>query len=703
MKDVASLVRLEQDILVRKAGKQIPLSATLLASVLLALSPKEHVLAQEIEDEHAEIESKYLYEKYHSLLNGLDQENEEQADEELELNEELSTAEVKAVQEQLILFIENKGDLALAEKMKVEVSTINELEELVNSLFETPATTDEAEELIQDEELVEKDEDLEQEPIEEEQVEAEELPIEKEPADMELAPESITQPAALSIENPTTKSVSYIVSAGDTLNKIARAHNVTVNHLAELNNIRNVNSIRIGQELIIQGSKLENEALDDLAKLEKPMTKNEFIDVLGEHAAVAAKEQNLYASVMIAQGALESGFGTSGLSSTPNHNLYGMKGRYEGDSVLMRTREYSTAKGWHYVNAHFKKYPSYLESVLDHSAYIRRGTSWAPDYYSGVWRENTTSYQDATLWLQGRYATDPAYASKLNRIIEMYDLTRFDEINEDGSVIRPPVDNIHPDQVVKPSTGDKIPNNTEVSTYQVKRGDTLSRIALNHKMSVRELKELNSLQSDLILVGQRLKVKKNVVPVKPTPTPEKPVRPSESNTINYTVKPGDTLSQIAPVYKMSVRELKDLNNLKSDLIFIGQKLKVKSGVVDSVPIPKPTSPKPTAPIKPSRPSTNSYAVKRGDTLSQIARVYQTSVRELKELNNLKSDLIFVGQQLKINQSSKGSSNVSVQNYQIKAGDTLSAIARRFNTTVKKLKETNKLRSDLIYVNQRLTI
>lgn len=700
MKDVASLVKIEQGISIRKAKKHIPLSATLLAGVLLALTPKEHVLAQEKESDHTEIENKSLFEKYHSLLNEMNQENGEQAPQDSESSGELSSTKLKAIQDQLILFIENEGDPILAEKMKVEVATISELEELVNSLIEPPVVKEETkatEELIQNEELAEESIELEPE-------ETEELLLEEELVDVELTQESIVHQAVLLDEKSEVESISYTVCAGDTLNKIARAHNVTVNHLAELNNIRNVNAIRVGQVLTIQGSKLE-EALEDLSELGKPMTKNEFIDVLGEHAAVAAKEQNLYASVMIAQGALESGFGTSDLSSSPNHNLYGMKGRYEGEWVLMRTREYSTAKGWYHVNAHFKKYPGYLESVLDHSSYIRRGTSWAPDYYSGVWRENTTSYQDATSWLQGRYATDPTYANKLNRIIEMYNLTRFDAVGENDLVDQPPVNDSRPEQDFTPSTGDqeadKTTENLEIAAYRVKRGDTLSRIALDHKMSVHELKELNKLKSDLIFVGQSLKVQRNVAPVKPTP--EKPVKPSGSNITSYTVKRGDTLSQIAPVYKMSVRELKELNNLQSDLIFVGQKLKTKSSVAESVPTLKPTRPKPTTPVKPARPSTNSYAVKRGDTLSRIAIAYKTSVRELKELNNLKSDLIFVGQQLKLNQADKENSTAGVESYQIKAGDTLSAIARKFNTTVQKLKETNKLKSDVIYVNQRLKI
>lgn len=731
------MVRFKEGIPVKKSKKHIPWSAALIASILLALSPKEHVVAKEIENTNLEIETNNLQAKYHSLLNEMNP-----------ADTELSVDEVKAIQDQLIHFLEKEGKPVLATAMKEEVSTLVELEELFASL------------------LVVSEEESEAEQIEEELVEIEEIPTAEEPSDsdVELMQVNIVQTAALSIKEPAENSVSYTVLPGDTLNKIAREHQVTVDHIAKLNNIRNVNSIRVGQVLIIDGNRVENKLPDDLTNLNQSMTQNEFIDYLGGHAAVTAKEQNLYASVMIAQAALESGFGTSGLSSAPNHNLYGMKGRYEGESVLMRTREYSTAKGWHHVDAHFKKYPSYLESLFDHSAYIRRGPSWAPAYYSGVWCENTTSYQDATAWLQGRYATDPTYANKLNNIIEHYNLTRFDAIGGGDLVVQPPINNAKPEEDVKPSTSDQIadstPENTETAIYRVKSGDTLSHIALVHKMSVKVLKELNRLHSDLIFVGQSLQVKKVLVETPPTVTPE-PVKPSGSSSSQHTVRIGDTLSQIARVYKTSVAELKKLNHLKTDTIYVGQTLKVQASVVKPTPVPTPSkpttsssshhivkrgdtlsqiarvhkmsvaqlkelnnlqadliyigqqlkvkaslvesTPKPPPVARPSETNKTSYTVKRGDTLSHIAPQYKMSVRALKELNNLQADLIFVGQKLNVHSNERVSENRRINSYQIKAGDNLSSLARRFNTSVANLKVKNNLKSDLIYVNQTLHI
>src|SRR5699024_4459710 len=191
----------------------------------------------------------------------------------------------------------------------------------------------------------------------------------------------------------------------------------------------------------------------------------------------------------------------------------------------------------------------------------------------------------------------------------------------------------------------------------------LTHIARKYKTSVSELKKLNHLKSDLIFVGQKLKVKGSSSSSKPT-------TPTPSTASTYTVKGGDTLSHIARQYKTSVSELKKLNHLKSDLIFVGQKLKVKRSSSSS----KPTTSAQSA--------GSTYTVKGDDNLSQISLKYKTNVSELKKLNHSKSDLIFVGQKLKVKGSSSSSKPTTSapsagSTYTIKSGDTLSSIARKY--------------------------
>src|SRR5699024_5952933 len=181
----------------------------------------------------------------------------------------------------------------------------------------------------------------------------------------------------------------------------------------------------------------------------------------------------------------------------------------------------------------------------------------------------------------------------------------------------------------------------------------------------------------------------------------KPTTPGPSTGSTYTVKSGDTLSHIAVKYKTNVAQLKKLNNLKSDLIYVGQKLNVKGNSSSSKPGTKPSTSTST--------KESTYTVKSGDTLSHIGRQYNMSVSELKKLNNLKSDLILVGQKLKVSTQSKSvtpsssSSSSSTKTYKVVSGDTLSGIALKYKTSVSALKAKNKLKSDLILVGQVLAI
>ncbi|MBH9967972.1 muramidase family protein [[Bacillus] enclensis] len=180
--------------------------------------------------------------------------------------------------------------------------------------------------------------------------------------------------------------------------------------------------------------------------------------------------------------------------------------------------------------------------------------------------------------------------------------------------------------------------------------------------------------------------------------PAKPEQPGKTST--YKVKSGDTLSAIAKKYGTTVNSLKKLNNLKSDRIYVGQVLKVSG-----------TAAKPANNDSKARAKTTSYKVKKGDTLSAIAKKYKTTVSSLKKINHLKSDMIYVGQTLKVSgtaaapakSKSTAPSKPKTTTYKVKKGDTLSAIAKKYNTTVSKLKKANKLISDRIYVGETLKI
>lgn len=96
-----------------------------------------------------------------------------------------------------------------------------------------------------------------------------------------------------------------------------------------------------------------------------------------------------------------------------------------------------------------------------------------------------------------------------------------------------------------------------------------------------------------------------------------------------------------------------------------------------------------------------HRVRRGDNLSRIAKKYKISVGHLKRINNLRSNKIMVGMKLRV--SPKSYANSQVVRYKVRRGDNLIVLARRFNTTVKKIKSTNGLRKNRIYIGQVLKI
>ena len=497
--------------------------------------------------------------------------------------------------------------------------------------------------------------------------------------------------------------VVHVVKSGDTLNKISKQYGVSVNNLMTWNNISNKNVIRVGQKLTVnqQASSAPKEELKDINKSQTPA---QFIETVASFASEIAAKNNLYASVMIAQSGLESGWGGSALAKSPNHNLFGIKGSYNGESVTMYTKEYSTSTGWINIPQNFKKYPSYAESFQDNANLLKRGTSWNPEFYAGAWVSNTSNVYEATAWLEGRYATDPTYAAKLNNLINEYNLTRFDVKQSGGSNGNTPAPSIPETQ--KPV--DNGNNNTEnTNQYTVKSGDTLSGIARRYNTTVAKLKSLNNLKSDTIYVGQKLAVNGAVKEeIKPS-TGGNGSNTGSNTSSSYTVKSGDTLSGIARTYSTTVANLKSLNKLSSDTIYVGQKLAVSGQVKEE------TKPSAGTPSNNTGSTATQHTVKAGNTLSGLAKQYGTTVANLKSVNNLKSDTIYVGQKLVIKgtantetkpaPSTGTGSNTGTSSYAVKSGDTLSGIARKYNTTVVNLKSLNKLSSDTIYVGQKLAV
>ncbi|WP_340033569.1 phage tail protein [Bacillus sp. FSL K6-0138] len=157
------------------------------------------------------------------------------------------------------------------------------------------------------------------------------------------------------------------------------------------------------------------------------MANLEFIKEIAPDAQRVYKKYDILASLIIAQACLESAWGTSGLAQK-GKNLFGIKGTYNGQYVLMWTTEYDRKGNATRVQAKFRKYPSWYASLQDLAKLYVNGTSWDPDHYKAIVGEK--DYKKATAALvKAGYATDPAYATKLNNLIETYNLTQYDSVD----------------------------------------------------------------------------------------------------------------------------------------------------------------------------------------------------------------------------------------------------------------------------------
>ena len=201
----------------------------------------------------------------------------------------------------------------------------------------------------------------------------------------------------------------------------------------------------------------------------------------------------------------------------------------------------------------------------------------------------------------------------------------------------------------------RLPGSTiEGDTYTVQNGDTLYSIALRFSTSVNDIKKLNNLTNNNLAIGQVLRIPKREI--------------EEENNNLYTVQNGDTLYSIANKYNVLVNDLIDRNNLPSTVLQTGQILVIPTGDNEIVG--------------------NVYTVKPSDTLYKIASLYNVTIKDIIDANNLTSNILTIGQKLTIptNQSSEEDYVV----YEIQNGDTLYSIARRYNTKVDSIKAYNNL-------------
>lgn len=418
-----------------------------------------------------------------------------------------------------------------------------------------------------------------------------------------------------------------------------------------------------------------------------------FIESVAQGAINGWTKYGVLPSVTVAQAILESGWGQSALS-TQAHNLFGIKGSYNGQYVTMQTREVYNGQSY-YIYDNFRKYANNSESVEDHGNFL-----YSNSRYANLLDDQSYASVARKLQADG-YATDPSYASSLIKLVEMYNLTQLDNIAFSGK--QPVINNKNDYNYSNSGNAD-----SSNGYYTVQSGDTLSGIALKFSTTSSKLAQLNSISNpNLIYVGQRLLVNQSSNSNSSSSGQSSSTTTNtEASAASYTVKSGDTLSGIASQYNTTVNQIVSLNQLSNpNLIYVGQVLKLKNSQTTNSSSSSSSTATTTA---------GTYTVKAGDTLSAIASRYSTSSSTLASLNSLSNpNLIYVGQVLKVNSNASTSSSTSssanstvttAASYTVKAGDTLSAIAAKYGTTYQALASTNSISNpNDIYVGQVIKV
>ena len=194
--------------------------------------------------------------------------------------------------------------------------------------------------------------------------------------------------------------------------------------------------------------------------------------------------------------------------------------------------------------------------------------------------------------------------------------------------------------------------------YVVQRGDHLTGIAAAHDVSVDLVRQWNGLRGDTLQPGQRLRV-----------------RPTPRDEAVHIVTAGESLSEIAQRHSLTLAKLKGINGLSSDRIYVGQKLRLRQA------------------------DASVHIVENGDALWEIARAYGVPVARLKEINGLTTDRIYPGQELKLD----GAAAAVRATYRVKRGDSLTGIARLHQMSLSELRRLNNLNGSVIHPGDILRV
>lgn len=438
------------------------------------------------------------------------------------------------------------------------------------------------------------------------------------------------------------------------------------------------------------------------------ITVDQYIEQYWQIAVEEMHRSRIPASITLAQGIIESGNGNSRLAMVGN-NHFGIKCRKEWKGDTIRHDDDAPQEC-------FRKYNSALESYKDHSDFLKKGARYAFLF--------DLDMHDYKGWAHGLkkagYATNPRYAEILIGVIERNNLHRFDHMKPGEKQIEQIAEE-KKDIILQEQQKGLVING--VQAMVVAPGESYASIALANDMRVWQIYKYNDLTKDAqIKTGDTLYLKpKNY----------------KGAVAEHVVAGNETMHTISQRYAIKLSRLLSLNRMqegqepeRGETILLRSKRKspprlkptkvnenellIDNKVYDdaqkNIETTGPALPKDPYDVEArgiKDPMAFIHEVQAGETLFGIAKRYNLQVDGLKELNNLKSDVIKVGDQLVVNPNqprlNKNEESIVPGYHIVVQGETLYSIAKLYGTTVDLIKAINELTSDTISIGEELVI
>lgn len=251
----------------------------------------------------------------------------------------------------------------------------------------------------------------------------------------------------------------------------------------------------------------------------------------------------------------------------------------------------------------------------------------------------------------------------------------------------------------------KTTKNAGVVYHKIRRGENLGLIASKYGVSVSQLRDWNNIAGNKIMAGRNLRIypdgNQNYTSVNETKNTV-----TKNNLYKYKIKRGDSISEIAEKFGVSIQQVKKWNKISGNNLVAGKTLKIYNGTTSSSYGDNTSK---------NSSNVNYYKIKPGDAIGSIAEKYGVSVSDIRRWNNISGNKILAGSTLKIysdanvndipNETTKTTKNIKSiqQSYIVKSGDSLYSIAQTNKTTVAKLKSLNNLTSNKIKTGQKLIL